>query len=362
MAQVSEQPQKVVRLKTTDLHFDPRNPRFFRLNNAADDQAVIEEMLDDEGVQDLMASIGQQGFFEGEPLLVVQEDGKWIVVEGNRRLAAVKLLNRELDPPKRRRNSVEMLRQEAAIAAPNELPCIEYPSRRQIVSYLGYRHITGIKEWDSLSKARYLADLRQEFYADLEGPAQMKALAKHIGSRSDYVAQLLAALELYTRAKDAGFFDLPMATKDVEFSYLTTALNYRNIADWLGLEGSGDVEMPGLDTGNLKRMYAWMFPRDQQGRTILGESRNIRDLAEIVRSPEAVQALEESGKLSEAYLYSEGPERALIQALEEAQGRARTAWGMLLTTKLTQEHLALAETLFEHARDIRNTIRDRLED
>ena len=84
-------PPPIVRFRTADLHFDPKNPRFYRLNDATEDQRVIEEMLDDEGVQDLMASIGQKGYFEGEPLLVTREGGRLIVVEGNRRLAAVKL-------------------------------------------------------------------------------------------------------------------------------------------------------------------------------------------------------------------------------------------------------------------------------
>jgi len=363
MAQSSPATQAIVRLKTADLSFDPKNPRFFRLNNASDDNAVIEEMLDDEGVQDLMASIGQQGFFEGEPLLVTEEGGKLIVVEGNRRLAAVKLLNRELEPPKRRRASVEGLRDEADVNAPHELPCIEYPSRKEIMRYLGYRHITGIKEWDSLSKARYLTDIRQQFYPGLEQAEQMKAMAKDIGSRPDYVAQLLTSLGLYIKAEEASFFELPMEAKDVEFSYLMTALSYKNITDWLGLEGRTDVEMPRLNAANLKRAFSWMFPKDQQGNTILGESRNLKVMAAVVSNQDAVRILEDTGKLSEAYLYSEGPEQALIHALEEAQKRVKIAWNMLPETKpLTEQHLELAETLFEDTKSIRNHLRNKLED
>ena len=51
----------IVRIASDQLHFDPKNPRFYRLNNASEDQQVIEEMLDDESVLDLMASIGQKG-------------------------------------------------------------------------------------------------------------------------------------------------------------------------------------------------------------------------------------------------------------------------------------------------------------
>ncbi len=57
--------QEVQMISTSALDFDPENPRFYRLNNAYNVSAVIEEMLDDESVQDLMRSIGQKGYFSG---------------------------------------------------------------------------------------------------------------------------------------------------------------------------------------------------------------------------------------------------------------------------------------------------------
>ena len=45
----------IVRIASDQLHFDPKNPRFYRLNNDSEDQQVIEEMLEDENVLDLMA-------------------------------------------------------------------------------------------------------------------------------------------------------------------------------------------------------------------------------------------------------------------------------------------------------------------
>ena len=81
--------QQVKMIDTAILEFDPANPRFYRLNDSHSIEAVVEEMLDDESVQDLMLSIGQKGYFEGEPLLVVRKPGgHFTVVEGNRRLAA----------------------------------------------------------------------------------------------------------------------------------------------------------------------------------------------------------------------------------------------------------------------------------
>lgn len=360
---VSDAPPPIVRVRTEELHFDPQNPRFYRLNNSGEEAQVIEEMLDDEGVQDLMASIGQKGYFEGEPLLVTREGGKLIVVEGNRRLAAVKLLNREIDPPARRRTSVEDIRRAAVVPIPTELPCIEYPDRRSSMRYLGYRHITGIKEWDSLSKAQYLMDIRQEFYRELSKNELTKTLARDIGSRADYVGQLLTGLQLYHNAANKRFFGLPMSSKDVEFSYITTSLNYKKITDWLGLDGRDDYEMPALNSDRLEQLFSWLFPKDQQGRTIVGESRNIGRLADIVGNKHASDMLIKTRDLDTAYLYSEGPQQALRTALEEAHKRMAIVWTMLPETKpLTSEHLKYAEKIAETARDIRNHVREKVDD
>jgi hypothetical protein len=61
----------------------------------------LEWLLDEERVVELMIAIGEKGYFPGEILLVVENeatkerpkrDKVYTVVEGNRRLAAVKLL------------------------------------------------------------------------------------------------------------------------------------------------------------------------------------------------------------------------------------------------------------------------------
>jgi hypothetical protein len=39
------------------------------------------------------------------------------------------------------------------------LPCIIFDRKEQIMQYLGYRHVTGIKSWSVASKAKYLYSL-----------------------------------------------------------------------------------------------------------------------------------------------------------------------------------------------------------
>lgn len=353
---------KIVEIDTKKLDFDPQNPRFFRLNDAGNASTVIEEMLDDESVHDLMLSIGQQGYFPGEPLLAVEDGDKYIVVEGNRRLAAVKLLNGDLHAPKRKLKGVLEIIDDTT-HKPKKLPCIIYKNREDVLRYIGYRHITGVKEWDSLSKAKYLKELCDTFYKNEEKDIVLKNLAREIGSKPHYVATLLTALNLYEVAHESDFFDLPMKAADVEFSYITTALGYSKITNWLGLKDKKDFIDPELNEENLKRIFSWFFVLDQQGRTIIGESRRIKDIAAVVEKSEAIDVLIKSSNLDEAYLYTSGEKVALDKALNAASVKLRVVWDMLLKAKeITAEHEESASDIFDMSKNIRNQIRSKRED
>ena len=97
--------QTYIEIKLEDLHLDHINPRLPRnLQNKSDDD-VINWMLSVDNLIELMLAIGNNGFFPGEPLLVVNENGKNIVVEGNRRLASLKLLENPVIAKQRKKKS-----------------------------------------------------------------------------------------------------------------------------------------------------------------------------------------------------------------------------------------------------------------
>ena len=82
-------------LKVDNLYFDYKNPRlveFEEINKQSTDQEVIEVLWDAMDVKELILSISNSGYFKNDPLIVCEEEGKNIVIEGNRRLAAVKIL------------------------------------------------------------------------------------------------------------------------------------------------------------------------------------------------------------------------------------------------------------------------------
>ena len=76
-----------------ELHFDPQNPRLPVELYYANDETVLRHLLLKGDLVELMASLGQLGYSPAEPLLVIpRTEGGYVVIEGNRRLAALKLL------------------------------------------------------------------------------------------------------------------------------------------------------------------------------------------------------------------------------------------------------------------------------
>lgn len=346
------------------LIFDPENPRFSVFETATDAE-LISRMTETENVQELMGSIGEQGYFAGEPLLVAPSaesstPQKYIVVEGNRRLAALKLLAGKITSDK---PSVTALR-ESAQHREETAPCLIFDQRRDVLRYLGYRHITGAKRWDPLPKARYLQQLQNEFFSHLPENEQFRTLAKEIGSRSDYVSQMLAGLNVYDRAQARGFYNLHGVNEaSVDFSLLTTALSYTSIYSYAGLTSKSDVSGANLDDDKCRDLFFWMYSPKEDGFTILGESRNLRTLAAVLESPEATIYLKESKNLERSFLLSEGPTRAFEKVMQMALGNLESAYTLVPDTKdLSESHLKTISDADTLVQDLRSSVRRRIRD
>ena len=317
-------------LTVASLDFDPHNPRFPAEVAAGPVTDLIERFVRDERLLEVVNSIADQGYFAGEPLLVVwqKETDRYIVVEGNRRLAALKLLSGLLDVPPGR-SSIE----DACASAkhrPTEVPCLVFANEDLILRYLGFRHITGIKSWGSLQKARYIKKLRDRFYADIPAAEQRVALAREIGSRADYVGAVLAALNLYDRAEGQNFYGVNgLEPREIDFSVLTTALSYTNISSYVGLEGRQDGDGANVRDEALKNLLTWMFVARSNQKPVLGDSRNLKQLAAVVESPAATRVLVDTGNLEAAFQLSRGPSVALSLLLKGVDKKLLDAWAWL---------------------------------
>jgi hypothetical protein len=351
------------------LKFDPLNPRLpYSIRKKSDDpREILNWMLDDAGVIDLMRSIGVRNYFDGEPLLAIpvgDNSGDYIVVEGNRRLAALKLLlEPELASDHAFHSRVRTTTEEANFK-PQRVPVIVYGNREAILSYLGYRHITGVKAWSALAKSRYLNDLLSQ-YPQHEPKEQHKLLAKNIGSTASYVAKLLAGLKLYETVEANNFYGIKgLDEEEVDFSLITTALGYSNIQKFLGLESSQDINQSKLNQESLKQFTIWLFDKNPtSGKSRLEDSRNLGKLNAIVGSKEALAYFQErSFSIHQASLFTDEPlenyRKLIVDIRQKLQATQET---LNLIREFSKSDLDDLDELANRVKNIRGSVREQLE-
>lgn len=283
-----------------DLKLDNQNPRIpksIRDSNPSEEK-LIEYMLLDASLIELMLAIGENGYFPGEQLLVVKDtDDKYRVVEGNRRLTAVKLLNNpELATVQK--SKIKRVIEETK-ERPNEIPCLEFKTEEEIHKYLGFRHITGIKEWGLLEKARYLYSLKESIFKVDNINQASREIAKMIGSRMDYVRRLLVGYQVFQVIEDNAFYKIrDLSDTSFYFNYIVDSLSRAHIKNFIGVHYDIENPIENLSEENLKKWTHWLFEKNDQGKTrLIGNSSDLNDLNLILKdgNNEAFIAFDSSG-------------------------------------------------------------------
>src|SRR5437762_10452654 len=125
----------------TDLAFDRANPRMvgYGIQPTTAEEEVIKTLWVEMAVDEVAMSIAASGFWPHEPLIVANEDGKWVVIEGNRRLAAVRVLTNAALAAELGTNLGANLSLEVR-GTLEELPVIK-STREESWRYMGFRHV-----------------------------------------------------------------------------------------------------------------------------------------------------------------------------------------------------------------------------
>lgn len=114
----------------TELELDPLNVRIqdSRERNQAD---LLQYLFETEKVLPLVADIAAIGFIPLEPLIAVRRQDQLVVVEGNRRLAALQAMNNPYLTPAYRSKIEKLLAQPTAISPPQRVPIRIAPSQEE---------------------------------------------------------------------------------------------------------------------------------------------------------------------------------------------------------------------------------------
>lgn len=186
--------------RVQDLKFDPHNPRL-PAGGRTDVRDIIAELVQEERVVELAEDIAEQGYFPTEIMVAIRtEEGDAIILEGNRRLAALKLLLAPDLAPADQLKRVQLLHRRVDPKQIAEVPVTFAPSREAAAPLIVKRHMqTGVKGWVPVQQARYLRTL-----ATPDMP--LESLAKLVGLERGAVASVLRQHALYELACKA---DLP---------------------------------------------------------------------------------------------------------------------------------------------------------
>src|SRR6185436_11126732 len=155
-------------------------------------------------ITEIAESICSAGFLPIDPFIGYQEDGKTILLEGNRRLATIKLL---LDPslaPTRYKRVWEDFSQRVSQASRDQmgrLTELVYASRHDanVLAYIGYRHVNGVMSWAAEEKAAFIAGLVE----DKNTRWSYEDIAHRLGSKPRYIEKLYVAHRLIEQAKSS---------------------------------------------------------------------------------------------------------------------------------------------------------------
>ncbi len=313
-----------------ELNLDPRNPRLAGLDLSVDQQDEITRVLwQDRAVNELVESIANNGYWRHEELFASREADKLIVIEGNRRLAAVKLLT---DDGLRNRLGVTGLPTLRASERTklDTLPVIEC-SRQGVWQYIGFKHVNGPQEWDSIAKAQYIARVHNEYGVPLD------KIASTIGDEHDTVRRLYRGLMVLEQAERAGVFDREDRWNTrFAYSHLWTGLGYSNIQSFLGIKAQRAFEPNPVPRGqlqNLRELCLWLYGSKTSNKRPLIRSQNpdLRNLDEALGSRNGVAALRAGLPLETSLKASRGDERLLREAIVVADQNLKEARGLVPT-------------------------------
>ena len=103
MARAPSRGWKVATISPLDIALDRDNPRI-QVEASDKESDIVRKLIQYEEVEELAGKIARSGLLPGERVIVVQEQGQWVVLEGNRRICACKLLlSPHLVPPEYRK-------------------------------------------------------------------------------------------------------------------------------------------------------------------------------------------------------------------------------------------------------------------
>ena len=363
MNETSMDLETITKVPVERLRLDRMNPRLVGEGATASDEWIIAQLYRSAELDELLQSMSANGYLDIEPLVVMADSGAaddgLIVLEGNRRLATLRLL-REPELAKRIA-SREKLRitpppvDEDLRATFDRVSVYPVASRKRARAFIGFKHINGPAKWDAYAKARFAAEWYQRGRGDGVG---LEEIAKAIGDRHDTVKRMVAGIYVLEQARREHLFDIEdRQSRKFNFSHLYTALARSQYMEYLGLETAWSRYDP--DTNpvaqeklpRLKQVLVWIYgsKADDVEPVVRKQNPDIKRLGDVIANAEGRLVLEQGRSLDVAHASTESADRRFTASLLRARDELRDVAGAM------RAYDGQDQSLLDIAEDVKET-------
>ena len=289
-------------LRPGQLLLDPNNYRFHDLRGYKEVkirtrysetgvQSRAQSLLEDNPTFDLRPlkdSIRTNGYIPIEQIVVVSfadinnTEPLFLVIEGNRRVAAIKSLLKEHDE-----GSVDLT--DTVEASLNKIEVVRLiGDEDEIKTYtrtlMAIRHVSGIREWGPYQQAKLVVELFEVEGSTLGSVAQQIGISSREVARRYRASKALAQME-----EDEEFSDF---AEPRLYSFFHEAVSAPVIRDWLGFS---DNTYTSTNDDARRLFFEVLSPREINGEIkppkLTHANQQVRQLREIIGKRKAIEVL-----------------------------------------------------------------------
>jgi len=266
-------------------------------------------------IKDLLDSFRANGFLDVDVIQLEDlGDNNYRVLEGNRRVTALKALKDDYDA------GVDIGKLDPNIfkSVPSVIHSNEDEKTHQII--MGLKHISGNKKWPAINQAQLIYDYLKEFWGSDEYYAQEIVLCESLGITKVKLRNSQRAYHLILQYKESDYGDQFNSDMYYTFAEITKRPNIKKWIDW------DDNTYQAKNDENILRLFGWLSQREESDELdeeeiedakkiepIISKYREIQDLAKFIDNEEALEAMEESGSVAEGLVASGSKEQESYQ-------------------------------------------------
>lgn len=315
------------------LNFDTNNPRFTpdKKPDEDTDSAIVAKLAATADLSELVQSIGTSGYINIEPLVVVVRDNKLVVLEGNRRLAAVKALRDENLAANAKLTSPELT--DAVRATMEKILVYRVEKEEDARELIGFKHINGPQPWDAFAKATFAARWLDS-QAEEEKPLKLFQIADRMGDKHATIHRMVTAYYVLMQAERAEIFHMEDRYKRAfSFSHLYTGLSYSEFTDYLGMprpQRDQDPSREPVSSDNLEKLrylLTWLYGSKEREIQPVVRSQNpdLGRVRDVLKSKSGTKVLEQTSHLEDALITATPKDLRFSKHIVEANGQLRLA-------------------------------------